>query len=282
MSLSRNLGTEEGRDVLKITVPDPVLGQNLELSADLLTLSAAVDPADSAKDVARLFKVSLNADGFFQEAHVKLRPVDFAAEGVFLCGTAQYPKHITETISQAYGAAGRAISILAGDSVTASGAVCDVNEHDCVSCGACIAACTYGAITFVDTPEGKKARVEPILCKGDGLCNAKCPSGAIYLKHYTDDEGPQINKTGVVDLERRYACRRSLSISPMLSAFCALGERTRLRTCLEFPDYNIQVKQRLSGSCVPVELTWRLCSDRSQTERTVCMSAVAGRANAIT
>ena len=181
-------GKEEGREVLKITVPDPVLGQKLELSADLLTLSAAVDPAESTKEIAGLFKVSLNPDGFFQEAHVKLRPVDFTAEGVFLCGTAQYPKHITETISQAYGAAGRAVTVLSGDTVTASGAVCDVNEHDCVSCGACIAACTYGAISFVETPEGKKARVEAILCKGDGLCNAKCPTRAIYLKHYTDDE----------------------------------------------------------------------------------------------
>jgi heterodisulfide reductase subunit A len=181
-------GKEDGRDVLKITVPDPVLGQKLELSADLLTLSAAVDPAESAKEIAGLFKVSFNPDGFFQEAHVKLRPVDFAADGVFLCGSAQYPKHISETISQAYGAAGRAISILAGDSVTASGAVCDVNEDNCIACGACITACTYDAITFVDTPKGKKARVEAILCKGDGLCNAKCPTRAIYLKHYTDDE----------------------------------------------------------------------------------------------
>lgn len=173
---------------LKVTVTDPVLGQKLELETDLVALAAAVIPADSGRDLARMFKASFNPDGFFQEAHVKLRPVDFASEGVFLCGTAQYPKYIHETISQAYGAAGRAIGILAGDSVTASGAVCDVNEHDCVSCGACITACTYDAIRFVDTPLGKKARVEAVLCKGDGLCNAKCPTGAIYLKHYTDDE----------------------------------------------------------------------------------------------
>jgi heterodisulfide reductase subunit A len=179
---------EGGRSFLKVTVPDPVLGQQLELEADLLALAAAVVPADTGRDVARLFKVSMNPDGFFQEAHVKLRPVDFAADGVFLCGLAQYPKHISETISQAYGAAGRAVCILSGDSVTASGAVCDVDEDACVSCGACITCCTYGAIEFYETPQGRKARVEPVLCKGDGLCNAKCPTGAIYLKHYTDDE----------------------------------------------------------------------------------------------
>lgn len=173
---------------LKVTVADPVLGQLLELEADLVVLAAAVVPNESSRELARLFKASLSPDGFFQEAHVKLRPVDFAADGVFLCGSAQYPKHINETISQAYGAAGRAITILSGDSVTASGAVCDVNEHDCVACGACITACSYGAIEFYDTPQGKKARVEAVLCKGDGLCNAKCPTGAIYLKHYTDDE----------------------------------------------------------------------------------------------
>jgi heterodisulfide reductase subunit A len=130
----------------------------------------------------------LSPDGFFQEAHVKLRPVDFAAEGVYMCGTAHYPKHISETIGQAYGAAGRAITLLSQNTVTTSGAVCEVKEDDCVACGACITACTYGAIEFCETPKGKKARVNPILCKGDGLCNAKCPTNAIALKHYTDEE----------------------------------------------------------------------------------------------
>ena len=180
--------SEGGRSFLRVTVNDPVLGQTLELDTELVALAAAVIPAESTQEIARLFKVSLSPDGFFQEAHVKLRPVDFAADGVFLCGTAQYPKHITETISQAYGAAGRAICIISGESVTASGAVCDVTQSDCVSCGACITACSYGAIDFEETPHGKKARVNAILCKGDGLCNAKCPTGAIYLKHYTDDE----------------------------------------------------------------------------------------------
>jgi heterodisulfide reductase subunit A len=182
------LATEKGQPVLRINVPDPILGQRLALDADLLVLSAAVVPSKGSQEIARLFKVPLSPDGFFQEAHVKLRPVDFAAEGVYLCGTAHYPKHISETIAQAYGAAGRTVTLLSLDTVTASGSVCEVKEDDCVSCGACITACTYGAIEFHETPKGKKARVNPILCKGDGLCNAKCPTKAIMLKHYTDEE----------------------------------------------------------------------------------------------
>ena len=179
---------EEDKPVLRICVPDPILGKKLALDADLLVLSAAVVPSKGSREIARLFKVPLSPDGFFQEAHVKLRPVDFAAEGVYMCGTAHYPKHISETIGQAYGAAGRAVTLLSQNTVTASGSVCEVKEHDCVSCGACITACTYGAIEFRETPEGKKAWVNPILCKGDGLCNAKCPTNAIVLKHYTDEE----------------------------------------------------------------------------------------------
>jgi len=178
----------EGEGMLKVTVFDPILGQRLELEADLVALAAAVVPASSNKELSRLFKVPLSPDGFFQEAHVKLRPVDFAADGVFLCGTAHYPKHMTETISQAYGAAGRVINVLSKDSVTATGAICDVKEDACVACGACISCCTYDAISFADTQQGKKARVNPILCKGDGLCNTKCPTSAIFLKHFTDEE----------------------------------------------------------------------------------------------
>jgi heterodisulfide reductase subunit A len=178
----------EGKPVLRVTATDPILGKRLALDADLVALAAAVIPSATSHEIAKLYKVALNPDGFFQEAHVKLRPVDFAADGVFLCGTAHYPKHITETISQAFGAAGRAATILTRDSVVASGAVCEVEERDCVSCGACISVCNYGAIEFVDTAKGKKARVNPILCKGDGLCNSRCPTGAITLKHFTDEE----------------------------------------------------------------------------------------------
>ncbi|MHC4663725.1 MAG: FAD-dependent oxidoreductase [Planctomycetota bacterium] len=179
---------EEGKPVLQVTVPDPVLGRKLAIDADAVVLSAAVIPSAESQEIARLFKVPMNPDGFFQEAHVKLRPVDFGADGIFMCGMNHYPKHISETIAQAYGAAGRAMTLLSQDTVTASGSVCEVKENDCVSCGACIAVCTYGAIDFHDTPQGKKARVNPVLCKGDGLCCSKCPTGAIMLKHYTDEE----------------------------------------------------------------------------------------------
>jgi heterodisulfide reductase subunit A2 len=176
---------DEGK--FRLTVPDYILGKRLELDADVLSLAAAVIPSESTDKIANMFKVTLSPDGYFKEAHVKLKPVDFATDGVFLCGTAHYPKHIPETINQAYGAAGRVLTLLSSDTVVASGAVCVVNEYDCVSCGACITACSYGAIDFVETPKGKKANVNPVLCKGDGLCNAKCPTNAIILKHFTND-----------------------------------------------------------------------------------------------
>ncbi len=179
---------ENGRRILRVVVKDPILGVELGVDADFIALAAAVIPSAESRKIAALFKATLNPDGFFQEAHVKLRPVDFGAEGVYLCGIAHYPKHISEAISQAYGAAGRALTLLAHDTVTASGSVCEVDESACVSCGACITACTYGAIEFCETPLGNKARVNAVLCKGDGLCNAKCPTGAIILKHYTDEE----------------------------------------------------------------------------------------------
>jgi heterodisulfide reductase subunit A len=180
--------SEDGRSVLKVTVTDFILGKKLELDADLVSLAAAVVPTESTKEIAGLFKVTLNPDGFFKEAHVKLRPVDFGTDGVYLCGLAHYPKSIQETINQAYGAAGRVLTLLSHDIVVASGSVCTVDEDRCVSCGACITVCNYGAIEFQETSKGRKAVVNPVLCKGDGLCNTKCATNAIQLKHFTDQE----------------------------------------------------------------------------------------------
>lgn len=179
---------EGGKSILRVTVPDPILGKLVAIDADIVALAAAVIPSAETKNIAQLFRVTLNQDEFFKEAHVKLRPVEFAADGVYLCGLAHYPKLIPEAINQSYGAAGRVLTLLTHDTVVASGSVCEVNEKKCMGCGSCISACTYGAIEFQETKQGKKAIVNPILCKGCGLCNSKCPTGAISLKHFTDEE----------------------------------------------------------------------------------------------
>lgn len=180
--------TEGGRSVLRLTANDPILGKGLELDADFLVLAAAAVPPEGNKEISQLYQVAIGPDGWFKEAHVKLRPVEFGTDGVYLCGTAHYPKHITESINQAYGAAGRVVTLLSHDTVVASGSVCAVDDGKCISCGACITVCTYGAIRFVDTPQGRRASVNPVLCKGDGVCNTVCPTAAISLKHFTDEE----------------------------------------------------------------------------------------------
>jgi heterodisulfide reductase subunit A len=179
---------EGGKSILRVMVPDPILGKIVALDADYIALAAAVIPAADTKDVANQFRVTLNPDQFFKEAHVKLRPVEFATDGVYLCGIAHYPKLLTESINQAYGAAGRVLTMLSHDIVVASGSVCEVDEKRCMGCGACAAVCTYQAIEMQDSKQGRKAVVNPVLCKGDGLCNTKCPTGAIVLKHFTDEE----------------------------------------------------------------------------------------------
>jgi heterodisulfide reductase subunit A len=178
----------EGRPVLRVAVSDSILGKELAVDADYVSLAAAAIPPADNREIAQHFKLSLGPDGFFKEAHVKLRPVEFATDGVYLCGMSHYPKPIPEAINQAYGAASRALTLLSHDIVTVSGSVCEVDEGRCIGCGACISACAYNAIELRKTRQGQKALVNPVLCKGDGLCNAKCPTGAVYLKHFTDED----------------------------------------------------------------------------------------------
>jgi heterodisulfide reductase subunit A len=177
---------EDGRPVLRVTTTDFVLGKKLSIDADLLALAAAVIPSAASHELSKLFKVPLNPDGFFQEAHVKLRPVDFAAEGVFLCGMAHYPKHISETISQAYGAAGRAATILSKDKIAAEAAIAHIEKELCVGCQGCIEVCPYSAISYDE--EKEKCEINAVLCKGCGGCAATCPSESIRLEGFRHDQ----------------------------------------------------------------------------------------------
>ena len=160
--------TAEGRPVIQVAVTDPVLGQKIAIDADVLSLAAAVIPAASTQEIAGHFKVTLSPDQFFKEAHVKLKPVEFAADGVYLCGTAHYPKHIKESINQAYGAAGRVLTLLSKDTVVASGSVCEVNDNDCVSCGLVLQRVPMALSSFAKHHKGEKAWSIRFSAKGTG------------------------------------------------------------------------------------------------------------------
>jgi len=175
-----------GEDVLEVSVYDPIIGEQLLLGADLVVLSVAiVAPTDNMK-LAQMLKVPLNEDGFFLEAHVKLRPVDFATEGVFLCGMAHGPKSIEESIAQANAAVSRACTILAKDILEAEGTVAFINKRRCSGCGACVLVCAYNALEL-DEEEGV-VKVNSVLCKGCGVCAATCRSSAIDLNGFTNEE----------------------------------------------------------------------------------------------
>ena len=176
----------DSRFLLSIEAHDPILGQDVVIDADILALSVAMVPSPEAKELAMLYKVPLNQDGFFLEAHVKLRPVDFATDGVFVCGLAHAPKSIEESIAQAKAAAARASIVLAKDAVTGEGIVASVNERICTGCGICEAMCPYTAIA-VDREKGVSV-VNAALCKGCGTCCAACPSGAAQQRGFTREE----------------------------------------------------------------------------------------------
>jgi heterodisulfide reductase subunit A len=173
---------------LKVTFWEPVLGQEVEVEPDVVVLSAATIPNSDNKHVAEMLKVPLTKDGFFLEAHMKLRPVDFATDGVFLCGMAHSPKYIDESISQACAAAARATTILSKDKLEMEGIIANVSEDLCSGCRICEYLCPYGAVEMKDK-EGKTiAHVIEALCKGCGACGTACPTKAITMGHFTTDE----------------------------------------------------------------------------------------------
>jgi heterodisulfide reductase subunit A len=180
----------------KVEVFDTNLQDNLDFETDLVVLATPMVPADNLKELAMMLKVPLDRSGFFLEAHVKLRPLDFATDGIFLCGVAQWPKNIQDSISQASGAAGRASRFLSAGEITTSGLVAEVTQSKCIGCGDCEEVCPYKAIELIETTKDfedvsiivKKSSINSALCKGCGTCAATCPVGAISVKHYDFDQ----------------------------------------------------------------------------------------------
>ncbi len=180
--------TETPEGGLQVRVTDHVLGRPIVLRPDFITLATAIQ-TEGAGELAQMFKVPLNQDNFFLEVHMKLRPVDFAADGTFMCGLAHYPKPIDESISQAQAAAARAATVLARKSIEVEGVVSSVDETLCRGCGKCVEACPYGAPHLVEKQAGVMvSNIQEALCKGCGACSVACPTGAASIRHFNDRE----------------------------------------------------------------------------------------------
>ncbi|MFX0062042.1 MAG: hydrogenase iron-sulfur subunit [Candidatus Hermodarchaeota archaeon] len=167
-------------------------GENCSLSADLILLATPLVTSSDAKKLSQLFKITLGADGFFQEAHVKLRPLDFATEGIFVCGTAHSPKNVSDSIVQASGASARASIPMQLGYIMSEANVAVVDPTLCVGCGTCGKICPFEAICFrpfgstnLQAPE-LKSEVNPVMCKGCGVCAVTCPAKAISIQGFTD------------------------------------------------------------------------------------------------
>jgi heterodisulfide reductase subunit A-like polyferredoxin len=178
---------------LTVRVHDPVLRREMTLNPGLLVLSMPVVPHDDVHDLANIFKANIDADGFFLEAHVKLRPVDFSTDGLFMAGMAHYPKLLDETMIQAQAAVSRAARILSRETLTAGGRVAVIDEEKCVGCLTCVRICPFGVpevkanLTGVGNIMGA-AYIEAAICQGCGTCAGECPARAIQLMHYTDTQ----------------------------------------------------------------------------------------------
>jgi len=180
------------KNTIKVEIKDPILQENFLIHTDYLVLSPAIVPRSDNIELAQKLKVPLNEDNFFLEAHVKLRPVDFATEGIFLAGMAHSPKSISESITQAYGAASRALTIISKDKYHTDAPIAHVNEDLCSGCGVCEKVCPYGAIEMItETSDEETKRLSRVLegvCKGCGSCVSACPSGAIEQKGFKHEQ----------------------------------------------------------------------------------------------
>jgi heterodisulfide reductase subunit A2 len=186
---------DEDYDRLKVKVRDPALDRWITLPADIVPLSMSVLPAEGTEELAKTLRVPLSSEGFFDEAQLKLRPMDFMREGIFLAGMAHYPKFIEESISHAQAAAGRAISLLSWEALYLGGVVAQVDPEKCVGCLTCTRTCPF-QIPQVIQQEGRTgvgglggaAFIDPAQCQGCGTCTGECPANAIQLVNYMDNQ----------------------------------------------------------------------------------------------
>jgi heterodisulfide reductase subunit A-like polyferredoxin len=177
-----------GGEKLKLKFIETELNRPMNLDVDLLLLSVGTSPALGREEVSDLAKIPLNADGFFLEAHVKLRPVDFASEGIFLCGSAHSPKNTIENMQQARAAAGRAATILSKKTMTVGGQVSSIDVRKCVSCLTCVKVCPFGAPEVSENNGKNRVEIQAAKCMGCGSCAADCPAKAIELHHFMDKQ----------------------------------------------------------------------------------------------
>jgi len=183
--IDRRPELESAGDTLRVKVYDSVLGTDIILEPDVLVLSAAIRPQPDAEKLASKLKLPLTQDGFFMEAHMKLRPLDFVNEGMFLCGLAHAPKTISESIAQARGAVSRAVTILSKSHLMVGGVISVVDPDRCVACLTCVRSCPFNVPRI---NENGVAYIEPAACQGCGICASACPRKAIRLRHYSDDQ----------------------------------------------------------------------------------------------
>jgi len=173
----------------KVRVYHPLLGEELELPADLVVLATPLVAREDTHDLSQLLRVSIDENGFYLEAHVKLRPLDFATDGIFLCGNARYPANVREVVAQALGAASRASIPLSKGSVVVEPIISVLaNEDACRGCGLCVALCPYGALEIRRTEKGRKVHVIDVACKGCGVCAATCYQHALTINSFTDEQ----------------------------------------------------------------------------------------------
>jgi len=176
--------TKDDND-LQVRFTGYVLQREMEIRPDLLVLASAI-VAPQENPIAKLFKVPLNDDGFFVEAHVKLRPMDFSTDGVFVCGLAHSPKPVEEAVAQGLAAAARAATLLSKDKVFGNAIVSHIDENICRGCQDCIEACPFQAINYLE--DRMICEVNQVVCKGCGACSVACPTGAANILHFTNDE----------------------------------------------------------------------------------------------